>query len=503
MKVRKSYVTFAVAAVLTVALMGFGVSAASAAQPKYVFFFLGDGMASVQSNVVEVYLGSLNDTTETQSRKLSFSSFPYEGLCTTYEQFSYITDSASAGTAFACGQKTKSGVICMDATGTTPYTSVAKIAKQNGMKVGIVSSVSIDHATPAVYYANQASRNDYYDISVQLATSDFDYFGGGGPRYPDGKAGDQANIFEMAESNGFHVVDTKSEFDSLTAGQYDKVWAYEEKLAGSSALYYELDRTADMLSLADFTRKGIELLNNSNGFFMMVEGGKIDWACHANDARATIDDTLAFDDAVEAAIEFYNEHPTETLIVVTGDHETGGMTIGFAGTKYTTSFQILARQTMSYEEFDKVIDSYADGGSVDGLISAISQAYGLVFLTESEKASLETACDGGDQESCTTLKLALEDWEVKALVDAYWMSMTPSSDRPSDTQTYLLYGGYEPLSMAISHILNNKAGIAWTTYSHTGVPVPVYAQGACADTFGGFYDNTDIYGKLLSCMGMM
>ena len=495
--------TLAFTAVLMGGLISLGGSAMGADQPKYVFFFLGDGMSTVQVNATEVYLGSVNNPAAPEDQKLAFSTFPVEGLCTTWAESSYITDSAAAGTAFACGRKTISGRICTDAAGTTSYSSVARIAKQNGMKVGIVSSVSIDHATPAVYYATQASRSEYYDISVQLANSDFDYFGGGGPRYPNGKSGDQANVFQLAEANGFQVVDNRTDFEALQAGQYDKVWAYESILDSSSALYYELDRTAEMLSLAEFTKKGIELLENPNGFFMMVEGGKIDWACHANDARSAIDDTLAFDAAVQEAVDFYNDHPNETLIVVTGDHECGGMTIGFAGTGYSTYFHILARQSMSYDEFDKILeDNSENGGSVDALMASISQAYGLAFLSQAEKSSLQTACDGGDQESCTTLALSLEDWEIKALVDAYWVSMTPESERPTDTQTYLLYGGYEPLSMAISHVLNNKAGIGWTSYAHTGVPVPVFAQGASAETFEGFYDNTDLYYKLLACMGM-
>jgi len=490
-------------AAMTLAVAGLMGAAAHAGVPKYVFFFLGDGMSTAQVNAAEVYLASKEEPLLPEGTRLSFTLFPVQGLCTTWDQFSFVTDSASAGTAFACGHKTKNGVICMDHTGTIPYTSVAKKAKEAGMKVGIVSSVSIDHATPAAYYANQKSRNDYYDISMQLAESDFDYFGGGGPIIPTGKNGDQPSSIEAAQANGFHIVNSRTAFDALQAGQYEKVWAYEPVLDSGSALYYELDRLPGMITLEEFTRKGIGLLNNPNGFFMMVEGGKIDWACHANDGRAAIDDVLAFDAAVQAAIEFYEQHPTETLIVVTGDHDCGGMSIGFAGTQYKTFYHILERQTQSYIEFDKVLTSYkAQGDDPSHLIAAVTAAYGLEFLSPEQKDALKTACDGGDQHACTTLKLALEDWEIQSLVQAYWMSMTPKNLRPTDPQTYLLYGGYEPLTMALTHVLNHKAGIGWTSYAHTGVPVPVFSAGACADSFGGFYDNTDIYTKLLTCMGI-
>jgi len=112
----------------------------------------------------------------------------------------------------------------------------------------------------------------------------------------------------------------------------------------SYSMPYEIDRAADNLFLADYTAEGIRLMNNPRGFFMMIEGGKIDWACHANDAMAAIQDTIAFDDAVAVAVDFMNEHPRRTLIVVTGDHECGGMTLGFAGTNYDTYFEVLNGQ---------------------------------------------------------------------------------------------------------------------------------------------------------------
>ena len=118
---------------------------------------------------------------------------------------------------------------------------------------------------------------------------------------------------------------------------------------------YDLDRTDGQWALADYVDKGIELLDNEKGFFMMVEGGKIDWACHANDAMASIKDTIALSNAVDEAVEFYNEHPDETLIIVTGDHETGGLTIGYAGTNYDLYFNNLSNQKISFSKFDAVL----------------------------------------------------------------------------------------------------------------------------------------------------
>lgn len=127
-----------------------------------------------------------------------------------------------------------------------------------------------------------------------------------------------------------------------------KVIFIDEHLADSDAMGYELDRQQGEWALADYVKKGIEVLNNNKGFFMMCEGGKIDWACHANDAGSTVSDTLALADAVQVAVDFAKQHPKDTLILVTGDHETGGLTIGYAGTDYDTYLTNLASQTISY-----------------------------------------------------------------------------------------------------------------------------------------------------------
>ena len=170
---------------------------------------------------------------------------------------------------------------------------------------------------------------------------------------PTGKEKDKEDLYALAEAAGYKVVQTQAEAEALKA-EDGKVIAIDEHLADSSAMSYELDRAEEEWALADYVEKGIEVLDNDKGFFMMVEGGKIDWACHANDAASTITDTIALDNAVEKAVEFYNEHPEETLIIVTGDHETGGLTIGFAGTDYDTFLKNFVNKSIFYA----ICDSY-------------------------------------------------------------------------------------------------------------------------------------------------
>ena len=144
--------------------------------------------------------------------------------------------------------------------------------------------------------------------------SGFEYFAGGGLLSPDGAEGDQTNLYDLAEQAGYNVVMTQEEAEAVTGGP---VVIIDEHLADGDAMAYEVDRTEDMWALSDYVSKGIEVLSqDEDGFFMMCEGGKIDWACHANDAASAIHDTQALADAVQVAVDFAEEHPEETLILV-------------------------------------------------------------------------------------------------------------------------------------------------------------------------------------------
>jgi alkaline phosphatase len=475
-------------------------------EAKYVFLFIGDGMGVAQRNAAEVYLSNITDSKRPEDVRLVMNSLPAQGMNTTYDLTSVIPDSASTATAISTGYKTSSGTICMDPDHTRKYTTIAEVAKSKGWKVGIISSVSIDHATPAAFYAHQPSRNNYYEISMELANSNFDYFGGGAPRYPAGKNKDQPSAIEAAKANGYTVVNTKADFGRLNANS-GKVWAITPYPRDSDALYYDIDRPADDISLAEYVKKGIELLDNPNGFFLMCEGGKIDWACHANDAASAIWDTLAFDAAVLEAKRFYDQHPDETLIVVTGDHECGGMTIGFAGTQYSTFFDKLRFQRMSYVEFDAKLAAYKKTHSAETakfveIRPLIEQAFGLVILSPEETADLEAKAEAGDQAARDRLGLALSQLEVDTLVEAFEQSMLDKELRASNDYTYLLYGGYEPLTVSCTHILNQKAGISWTSFSHTGVPVQTSAIGPGSEALAGYYDQPDIYRAMAAATGL-
>ena len=467
----------------------------TASVPKYVFLFIGDGMSYPQIQSTSDFLGALNDEDYWQAQPslddnqgaildgpeyLNFMNFEGVGTAVTFDSNSFAPDSASTATSIATGYKTYSGSINVDETGTVEYETIAEQLKaQKGYEIGVITSVNLNHATPAAFYAHQASRNDYYDIGLELVESDFDYFAGGGLLEPTGSEGDQADLYQLAQEAGYTVARTYAEAETIGADT-DKAIIIEENLADSDALPYEIDRTEDMWSLADYVEKGIEVLDNDTGFFMMCEGGKIDWACHANDAGSSIHDTQALADAVQVAIDFAAEHPDETLILVTGDHETGGLTIGFAGTDYDTYLDLLENQKISYAKYDSdYVASYKENKtSFEDVLADIEELFGLKVQGEE-----------GD-------KLVLTEYELEQLRAAYEKSVNGTAASQYEQEEYVLYGTYEPLSVTITHIINNKSGISFTSYSHTGLPVAVLAQGVGAQNFSGYYDNTQIYEKM-------
>ena len=466
--------------------------------PKYVFLFIGDGMSYPQIQSTADYLGALTDEDYWQAQPslddnqgaildgpsyLNFMNFEAAGSAVTYDSNSFAPDSASTATSIATGYKTYSGSINVDETGTVKYETIAeKLHEQKGYSVGVITSVNLNHATPAAFYAHQASRKNYYEIGEELANSGFEYFAGGDFQNPRGGA---VSNYDMAIAKGYKLVTTQAGAAALKAG--DKALVIAEQRADAAAMNYSIDAAAGEWQLSDYVRKGIEVLDNPNGFFMMAESGKIDWACHANDTAASIHDVLEMSNAVQVAVDFYNQHPNDTLILVTADHETGGMTIGFTTTNYDTYLTNLTKQTMSFVKFDSIIDTLrAQGASFEAAMAEAKKAFGLITANDADAANPEYE------------NLILTDYELEGLRTAYERSMTVGAAGQGDMtqRDYELYGTYQPFSVELCHVLNHKSGMDHTTWSHTGAPVNIYAIGAGSDKFTGAFDNTEIFHKL-------
>ena len=425
--------------------------------PKYVFLFIGDGMSTPQRMIADEFSRARGDG------QLVMNTLPMQATTRSCSASSLITDSAAAATAIACGTKTSNGKVGVDPQNKR-LESVAEVAKKNGKKVGIVTSVTINHATPAGFYAHRSHRGQGYEIGLDLIDSGFDYFAGGGfGKFADYKKSKsyRGNLHKLAAERGYTVIFSREEFEKLRPG-CGKVLVR----CCDNALPYEIDSDGKTPTLTELTKKGIELLDNPNGFFMMVEGGSIDWCGHGNEAAGNLTEVLGLDRAVRVAMDFAARHPGETLIIVTGDHETGGMTMGFAGTGYQIYMDRLANQTCTTGEFVRRIREARKNNpklTFDDVKPMIERAYGFKF-------------EG-------TGPMALSAKEQKQLRNA---AMPNGKGRVRAAA----------LGKAARIIMSNKAGIGWTSGAHTGLPVLTTSVGNGSDKFTGFLENTDIANNL-------
>lgn len=446
------------------------VEAASDA-PKYVFYFIGDGLGASQRQIAEYYK---QEVTGDKNVKLLMNTFPVAGINTTHSSDSLVTDSAAAGTALATGHKTNNGVISKLPDG-RDVKSLIEAAEEKGIATGIITTTRITHATPAVFASHNESRNNENEIAVDYLDSGVEFIAGGGNRHfvpqnwkwGKSKRKDDKNLLSEFNDLGYRVfesADRTADFRKYQPEGKDKVIA----TLSYSHLPYEIDRkqTNDTPSLAEITEKGIEVLSKyDNGFFLMVESGRIDHACHANDAAGSIHDTLAFDQALLKAYEFYQKHPEETLIVVVGDHETGGMGLGFS----KNYFLKLEEITDIKASVDDVLTRKYDGNR-EAYFSYIAENFGLNDLTEVEKAKITKAMD-----------LADNGVEYDAAV----------------------YGPdyYGPVAIATTHVISARANIEWTTFAHSATSIPMSSIGLGAEYFGGYKDNTEIAKAMANLMG--
>jgi alkaline phosphatase len=321
--------------------------------PKYVFLFIGDGMGLAHVTFTEDYIAAKNGIHG--SGNVSFTQFPITGLVTTYSANTLVTCSSAAATALSTGHKTNNNMMGVAPDSVTYFASLTYPLHRAGYKIGIATSVSIDHATPGGFYATSLSRSNYYDIAAQAASSDFEFFAGSGFIYPQGKNNDQPDIYEQLETAGYRLV-RGSEGAAQLTGNAEKTVLVQAEGKDHRALPLAIDRHEDDLTLSQITRAAINTLDNPKGFFAMIEGGQIDWAAHSNDGAAVIHETIDLSEAVKIAVDFYNQHPDETLILVTADHETGGMALGRDG-KYAVNPLAFDEQQRSsaYESNDEKI----------------------------------------------------------------------------------------------------------------------------------------------------
>ena len=302
--------------------------AVSAQNAKYVFYFIGDGMGFNHVSLAEYYKGYNDGVFD--SRPLSFTAFPVLGWAVTHSESNLITDSAAAGTALSTGNKTNNGMLGISPDSSTALKSISYKIHDAGYKIGITSTVGINHATPAAFYAHNINRSNYYEIASEIPATGFEFFGGGGLIESTGSDKDKPSAYIPIEESGYTIAEGMDEYYSLKDGA-EKMFLLQEDGRLKTEFPYAIDMDEDDMTQADLIKASIGFLYEEDGpgFLIMSEGGKIDWASHGNDTKTAILETLSLSDAVAVAVDFYNSHPDETLIIVTADHETGGLTLSW------------------------------------------------------------------------------------------------------------------------------------------------------------------------------
>ena len=445
----------------------FALSALAEGQVKYVFYFIGDGMGVNQINVTETYLAALKG--KIGYEPILMSNFPVVGLVNTYSATNGVTDSAAGGTALASGHKTKNGAIGMLEDLKTPCNSIAVWAQKAGKAVGVATNVAITHATPASFYGHQPNRNMYYEMGQDLCKSNFDFFAGSDFHRPNTKEG-EPTLREQAKAAGYTILTGGYKEYQKKGRKADKLILFQsdeqnEKLQ-SDHIPYALDQDKNDLTLEQITRAGINFLmsKQKDGFFFQIEGGMIDYACHRNDIGNVINEVLDLDKAVRVAYEFYEQHPDETIIVISADHETGGLVMGCG--PYELHTDLLKYQTRSIDETKWLLNQLYKKApkkftraEVDKQLQAILGLGAGIRVSDKQRERIDRRWKAIEQ--------AINDGGKV-------------SDRIND------------LCETCKHIISEAALISWASGGHSNGYVPVYAIGPGTEVFQGRINNTEI-----------
>ncbi|MBP5536982.1 MAG: alkaline phosphatase [Bacteroidales bacterium] len=437
--------------------------------PKYVFFLIGDGMGINQVYGAQNY----NQVTGDGPKFINFTQFPVRTFVTTFSSSSLVTDSAASGTALSSGIKTYNNAIGVDPDH-KPVNSICVWAHNKGFGTGVATNVGVNHATPAAFYGHADHRNEYEKIADQLIESDFIDFAAGGGFLTETRNTDHTGQYfeDKAREAGITVLHGQDQFRNL-ANHNGRVICFA-KDPSRTELGFTMDHQSGETELSDFVRAGIDYLYghfSKKGFFFMIEGGQIDGAGHNNDAICNIKEINAFHDAIDVVLAFYDKHPDETLILITADHETGGLELG---DNYIMHPERLAVRKYSEEEINKRFRVLAGIGEdrrplpnrrvptwdqVRDFLREYVGLWGAVEVTPDQEAHFREL-----------YHRAFNMNQVEEVQALYSVSNRIVSD-------------------AINYA-DKQAGYIWTHGGHTGSPVGLYVKGARAVEFNNCTDNT-------------
>ena len=435
--------------------------------PKYVFFFIGDGMGANSVQLTEMYLASIQGKLGIEP--LCFSQFPVATMATHYSANSDVTDSAASGTALATGVKTKNGRLGIDPDG-NPVRNMAEMAKAKGQKVGIVTTTGINHATPGAFEAHQMDRGMYYEIAQDMIANGFDFYGGAALYHENNRP--DSPLRPQFEAAGYTICNPQ---------EFQAGWKDMKKvlmLPGEGQyVSYSIDTVNDTpehqqdhVTFKQLVESAVTFLmkDNKKGFFLMAEGSEIDHANHSHDAATCIHEVIDFDEGIKVAYEFYKKYPKQTLIVVTADHETGFLTLGPRNEK---DLSLLRVQKHSMNVLSSMLkqrmEERQDVLSWDEIREFLKKELGL----------------------WDSVKMTWND--EKALRDIY--EETVAKRKAGSVKD--LYADNAKIVAAAIGLLNQKARVYWVS-GHSSGYVPVFAIGAGSQLFTHKTDNAEI-GRLI------
>jgi len=455
---------------LIVSSLVYGASLTAFAQeaPKYVFYFIGDGMGLGPVMATETYRRQILKA----DNLLTMNRFPVASFAMTYSASTPVTDSAAAGTALSTGHKTKNGMIAMDPD-TISVTSIANQFKQKGYGVGVVTNVAPDDATPSVFYAHVPKRSSYYDINKQFPQSCVDFLAGSALRGATDSEGNKTDICEIYKKNNIAVARGLDELKKVDYKKANKVVLLDKNPFQSGNIGYTIDSIPGTLSLVDITNAAVDYLTKTSPdkFFLMVEGGAIDHALHGNDAKTAITDIIHFNEALEIAYQFMLAHPDETLIVVTADHDTGGLSVGNRKNGYKVFFNYLQGQKVSKEMFSEYCEQ---------------------LLKQEQTPTWEQMEKYLRDNLGFWTNIPFKEKETKEIQKEFHKVFVDRKGKSEKT----LYNNFNHFAAEVWATISEKSAVGFTTRSHTGNPVPVYAAGVGADEFRNINNNIDIPEKI-------
>lgn len=473
------------------------LSPALGAEAKNVILLIGDGMGP-QALGLGIYYNLFLKGPEKPLYLQKLMAAGNTGYCLTHQYGTVVTDSASAATALASGVKTRDAMIGKDADG-RPMKSILDIAREAGKSTGLISDTRITHATPAGFYGHVVHRNMENELAAQLISrGDLHVaFSGGaehfvplGTRVEEHKllkgisqgAGwgasrrqDTRDLLQEARDKGYRVVANEEELAGLNAKEAPKVLGLFAASAFPAAIDRQPPANAGLPSLARMTAKALEILAaNPKGFFLMVEGGQIDWAAHANDAGSLIHELLEFDQALGVAMALADTHP-DTLLIVTADHDTGGLAIAYSG--YDPPAPVLLASSETW----KTKANFGDKKIFEKMARQKKSFQRMLMASKGDPASLKREVEANT--ACT-----LTDEQA-----AFVLARDPATGFPAtkDYSEFYVYGAVNSTAL-LARLFGKEMNVAWAVGTHTHTPVPVFARGPLAEKFRGLLDNVEI-----------